>query len=231
GPNGYIMVGFTSSQGAGSFDGWILHVDSEGKSDWEKTYGGAGDDRLTSIQPTPQGWIAVGQTSGRGSGPVDGLVVRVDREGKELSTWLAGGPGADRAFGIQPLEDGGCLIAGMTGEDLDHIESFDWFVTRLDPQGHRVWAVTERQPGLQVAHDIRTGRDGTFIVYGYGHVNTRQGIDGFAKRVRADGSIAGTARFGGETYDRANHAQAFDDGSSIVVGYTQRPGASDEENL
>jgi hypothetical protein len=227
---GYVCVGFTGSKGLGSLDGWVLHFDDDGNIDWERTYGGAGEDRLTSIQPIPEGWITVGQTSPAGSQGVDGWVLRVDRAGRELSSWTMQEGQVDRAFGIHPLADGGCIVAGMTGDESSRPESFDSFVARLDAGGKRLWFHRVKQPGLQVAHDIRAYPDGTLLVVGYGYVNQQRGIDAFALRLSPSGKIAWERHFGGSTYDRANHAQILADGSAVIVGYTQRPGAVDEES-
>lgn len=227
---GYVCVGFTGSSGAGSLDGWILHFDGDGSVAWEKTYGGAGEDRLTSIQRIPEGWIAVGQTGSPGAVGIDGWVLRVNASGEQLSSWMTGDSPVDRAFGIHPMQDGGCLIAGMAGDDLEKIDSFDSFVARLGPDGKRLWTHRERRPGLQVAHDIRSSPDGSVLVVGYGFVNDKQGIDAFALRLSSAGETIFEKTFGGETYDRANHAQILADGSIVIVGYSQRPGAMDEEH-
>jgi hypothetical protein len=229
---GWTCVGFTGSRGAGSLDGWMLGLDGEGRTRWEKTYGGPGEDRLTSFEATRDGWMAVGQTSGRGAGGIDALVVRVDRDGRELSSWTSGGAADDRAFGIQPLADGGCVIGGMGGGAGRDDRTYDAFVSRLGPDGRRVWHVEPKRPGFQVVHDAEPGdADGEVVLYGYGHLDPRQGIDGLCMVLRPDGKVARETTFGGATYDRANHAQRFADGSSAVVGYTQRPGATDDEHL
>jgi hypothetical protein len=226
---GYACVGFTGSQGKGNLDGWLLHFDAQGKLDWERTYGGAGEDRLSSIQPIREGWIAVGQTSSAGARGIDAWVLRLDRRGRELGSWMVEESEVDRAFGIQPLPDGGCIIAGMTGKDLAKPESFDAFLARLAPDGKRVWFRRDRRPGLQVYHDVRAYRDGTFLVVGYGYLNRKEGIDAIAARFSPAGAILWEKTFGGPTYDRANHAQILPDDTAVIVGYSQRPGAADEE--
>ncbi len=227
GGGGGVGVGFTSRAGAGNLDGWMIRFDAEGRTTWERTYGGPGEDRLTAMKPIPGGWIAVGQTTGRGAGGIDGLVVRVDRNGNEIGSWTSGGPGLDRAFAIQPTGDGGCVIAGMSG--ARHEES-DAFVTRLGPDGQRVWNRTLERPGFGVAHDMHVAPNGELLIYGYAFVDSARGIDGFALRMNDRGEIVDESTFGGSTYDRANHAETFVDGSAVVVGYTQRPGATNEDD-
>jgi hypothetical protein len=172
--------------------------------------------------------MATGQTSGRTAQGIDAWVLRIDRAGNELSSWITGGPDTDRAFGIHPLPDGGCIIGGMSG--TSYPEGYDSFIGRLDAEGKRVWWRQPRRAGFQVVHDIRPLAAGTLLAIGYGHVNRKQGIDGVAQRFTADGKFAVEENFGGPTYDRSNHGLILDDGSIAVIGYTQRPGATDEEH-
>lgn len=46
---GYIASGITSSFGAGSYDAWVLKLDSNGNIQWQKTYGGASYDGVPFI--------------------------------------------------------------------------------------------------------------------------------------------------------------------------------------
>jgi hypothetical protein len=163
-----------------------------------------------------------------GSKRIQSWVLKIDRSGNQIASWTDGDENIDRAFTIQPLADGGCLIGGMSGK-TEKPESYDGFVTRLAPDGHRLWSHPISGEGFQVVHDIRRFSDGTFFVVGYGYVNAEQYIDGLVLRINDEGKEIYRHTFGGPTYDRTNHAQVFDNGSAVVIGYTQRPGAKDEE--
>ncbi|OGF63671.1 MAG: hypothetical protein A2Y62_02155 [Candidatus Fischerbacteria bacterium RBG_13_37_8] len=52
---GYIVAGLTTSFGAGSADGWILKLNSNGNIAWQKAYGGSDEDYINSIIQTSDG--------------------------------------------------------------------------------------------------------------------------------------------------------------------------------
>ena len=55
--DGYIVVGNSESFGDNLIDGYIVKVDFDGELIWEKTYGGASDDYVESIEQYPDGYI------------------------------------------------------------------------------------------------------------------------------------------------------------------------------
>jgi len=60
---GYILGGYTSSYGAGSYDFWIVKLDADFQYEWEVVYGGTLSDVAYSIQETSDGgYIVAGET-------------------------------------------------------------------------------------------------------------------------------------------------------------------------
>ncbi len=53
---GYIIVGSTSSFGAGNYDVWLIKTDAKGKMEWSETYGGELNEYGDSVIPTPEGY-------------------------------------------------------------------------------------------------------------------------------------------------------------------------------
>ena len=61
---GYILAGDTYSFGAGGRDMWLIKLNNSGDIQWQKTFGGAGDDTAYSIQQTSGGgYVVTGKTS------------------------------------------------------------------------------------------------------------------------------------------------------------------------
>jgi uncharacterized delta-60 repeat protein len=79
---GCIVAGATTSFGAGSYDVWLLKLNSNGMIEWQKTYGGTHGDWGISVQQTKDnGYIITGETSSFGLGNSDMWVLKVKEGG------------------------------------------------------------------------------------------------------------------------------------------------------
>jgi hypothetical protein len=78
---GFIVAGYTESQGRGEQDHWLLKVDADGEKVWEKTFGGTGFDLGKSIVSTKSGgWAVTGWTRSIGSGGEDLWLLKNEKE-------------------------------------------------------------------------------------------------------------------------------------------------------
>jgi hypothetical protein len=80
---GYALAGFTESFGAGASDFWLVKTDAYGNMEWNKTYGGTGNDCAYSLIATSDGGYALaGFTTSFGVGGVDDFwLVKTDEDG------------------------------------------------------------------------------------------------------------------------------------------------------
>ena len=162
---GYILAGTTSPFGVKNNDFWVLKLRSNGNTEWEKTYGGAGDDCAYSIQETTDGgYIVTGKTNSFGAGDYDFWVLKLDRDGELAWQRTYGGTKVDYASAIQQTSNGGYILAGYT-------ESFearggDFWVLRLSPNGDLEWQKSYGGAGLDSASSVKQTSDGGYIVAG-----------------------------------------------------------------
>jgi uncharacterized delta-60 repeat protein len=112
---GYILAGYTNSYGAGGNDFWLVKTDSNGNEQWNRTIGGANDDRAYSVwQTTDRGYILAGYTRSYGAGKGDFWLVKTDPDGYKQWDKTFGGTDRDWAHSVQQTSDGGYILAGYT---------------------------------------------------------------------------------------------------------------------
>jgi hypothetical protein len=111
---GYVVAGSSDSFGAGSYDIYVVKLDSSGNVIWTKTIGGSDWDVARSIiQSSDGGYVVAGYTGSFGAGG-DIYVVKLDSGGNVQWTKTIGGSNYDEAGSIIQSSDGGYAVAGYT---------------------------------------------------------------------------------------------------------------------
>jgi len=113
--SGYIIVGQTSSFGAGLDDVYLIRTDSSGDTVWTKTFGGAGADCGESVVETSDGGcIVAGRTSSSGAGLDDVYLLKTDSSGSLVWQRAFGGADSDWGRSVIVTSDGGYAVMGGT---------------------------------------------------------------------------------------------------------------------
>ncbi len=162
---GFIVAGMTSSFGAGGFDYWLVKTDSQGKMQWNKTYGGDQDDFATSVIKTHDGGYALaGWTNSFGAGGEDLWLVKTDSFGNMMWNRTYGAAFDDEAHALIQTGDGGYAVAGNTALANG---TEDALLIKTDPSGIMQWNQTYGGAKLQTALSIVQLSDSTYALAGY----------------------------------------------------------------
>lgn len=212
---GYVLLGYTTSFGAGGEDVYLMKIDSNGDTLWTRTYGGANHDRGFVIRQTnDNGFVIVGMTYSFGSGQSDVYLIKTDSLGNQLWAQTYGGDSADHGTSVQQTSDSGYVIVGKTrsfgADDLDI------YIIKTNSDGETLWAKT--YGGIQIDHSraIQQTADGGYIIGG--SVESQDNI--FLLKTNAQGDSTWSRTYGpGECHD----VQITSDNGYILAGYRYFP--------
>jgi hypothetical protein len=150
---GYIVAGNTDSSDGdvsgyhGSFDYWIVKLNTTGSVQWQKAFGGFNDDKATSIQQTTDGGYIVAGWTYSTDGDVlrnnwgydyvgnDYWIVKLNETGTIQWQKVLGGFNDDVATSVQQTKDGGYVVAGWTYSTdsgvIENQRSYDCWIVKL----------------------------------------------------------------------------------------------------
>ncbi len=214
--DGFILAGgtfsFTEDPRLYS-DVWVIKLSRDGNVEWQKTYGGQGDDVAYAIRQTYDGgYLLACWTSSFHQGWGDIWVVKLDPQGSMIWQKSFGGKWGDVPFDLQVTTDGGSIIAGYSASfGAGHNDAW---VLKLAPNGRVKWQKTFGGPEADTFHTIQETR------WGYVAAGTTQSFGAGEK----DAWVVGFSRQGlllGSSIDADSAAQPADTNASWgpVDGY------------
>ena len=239
---GFVTAGTTNSNDGnvsgnhGGYDAWVVKLNAAGAIQWQKCFGGSGDDEFNSIVQTSDGGFAAtgwtysndGEVSGNHGSP-DVWVVKLDDTGAIQWQKCLGGELSDVATSIIQTADGGFAVAGNTAStDGDvsgnHGGQADAWVVKLNDTGAILWQRCCGGSGEESFSSIIETTDGGFVAAGYtgsndGDVSGNHGSnDVWVVKLNASGAILWQKCLGGSGQDIAfSIIQDFDDGLSVAA--------------
>jgi hypothetical protein len=221
--DGYLILGYTTSFGAGSKDLYLLKIDNEGNEVWSKTFGGQSWDVGTAIcKAGDSDYFVCGFTHSLGYGEEDIYLLRIDAQGVAIWYRTFGGWRIDIPYSIHSTKDGGCVIAASSGS---HSANTDFYLAKFDSVGEREWtqffeATGEHGHGFDWCKGSSPAGDGGWIVTGYSDCNDM--MDVVVVKTDSLGNKQWLTSFGNKPfYDYGNAVCMTGDGGYVVAGITK----------
>jgi len=209
---------------------------------WQKCYGGTGNDNANSIAQTNDGgYIIAGYTNSTNGdivsnhGGNDYWVVKVDPAGTIEWQKTYGGTFDDQANSVIQTTDGGYIVAGYSDSNNgditnDHGDK-DYWIVKLDAVGTIEWQHKYGGDDKESAYEIRQTTDGGYIVagqtYSYdGNIRAVNGdvtnfhgfIDGWLVKLSSTGALEWEKSLGASDEDKFMTVQQTTDGGYIAAG-------------
>ncbi|WP_281323486.1 T9SS type A sorting domain-containing protein [Flavobacterium aestivum] len=210
---GYTLGGYSNSSRSGDKseansgigDYWILKIDSVGKIEWQKTYGGNGDNQLYVIHQTEDGgYIAGGNSNstsplttlgGNVSNGTDYWVLKLDEKGEVLWSKTYDFGKVDILTSLVENKDHTYLIGGyaqsenkqpreglvgkatsLVNKDKEGIN--DYIALKIDKKGEETWKKTVGSGGEDILRKLIETRDGGYLMAGTSNSNASKDKNG-----------------------------------------------------
>jgi hypothetical protein len=188
---------------------------------WTKTYGGASDDRAWSGMQNPDGsYIAAGRTESFGAGDKDFWFLKLNTAGDTVWARTYGTAGDERGSTVQPTQDGGYILAGVSLSGTDG----DIWVIKTDAVGDTQWTRRYAGGNDQMGYMAMPTWDGGYIISGSTHAFGAGSEDVYLIKTNSTGDTLWTRTYGGTDYEMG-YAQPTPDNGYIIWGATASSGA------
>ncbi len=248
---GFVITGYSESNDGdvtgnhGSYDYWIVKLDSSGNLLWQKTYGGSASDMAYSIDLTTDGGFIVAGVSGSNNGNVSGnhgggdfWLIKLNSLGSLQWQKSYGGTDHEIAYSIKQTSDGGFITTGTSyyadGDVTNHHGSSfatDVWVVKTDSLGTLIWEKSYGGSDDDVGYCIQQTSDGGYIVAGYSgsidgdligsnHHGPLSYEDMWIFKLDSIGTIQWQRCFGGYSTEIAYSILQTPDGGYIAGGYS-----------
>ncbi|PNX51128.1 MAG: hypothetical protein BV456_04325 [Thermoplasmata archaeon M8B2D] len=156
---GYIMNGVSNSYGHGGQDTWVIKTDKNGKEKWNKTYGYEKNDYCWGMCSADNDGFALGICLNWGSlfEDADISIIETDEEGN--IEWISDfeNEGHQETRSINPTNDGGYIVGGMTSTDFGDPEC-DAILYKINPFDNE----QPTKPAITGGHKGKPDKEYTF---------------------------------------------------------------------
>jgi hypothetical protein len=219
-PAGEIFaIGSQKNTTTGVFDLYLQKCNQKGALEWEKTFGGAGEDTGEHLILLPDGsLLLLGLTSSKGAGMNDLYLIKVDAQGNLLWDNTYGGPRNDYPTKIKASNDNGFIISGYT--ESFGAGGFDFYLVKIDGLGNVIWQNTfggEYDDGVM---DFVLSGSGEMFLFGFTDNFGAVGRDFIFAKADRSGNVLWHKLFGGEHYEEAQAISMAPDGTFILAGHS-----------
>jgi|TARA_B110000902_G_scaffold242124_1_gene293168 hypothetical protein len=181
--SGFLMVGLSDSididisNNKGTYDFWVVKINSNGELVWEKSYGGEESDQAYEITKTSDGnFVITGDTRSdnldviTNYGSADIWTIKISPLGEIIWKKTFGGSSFDSSKAIIPSRDGGFYIAGNSRSINNDLTSNkgnnDVWVLKISESGNLEWQKSIGGTEIDLAFGIAELNNNSIVVVG-----------------------------------------------------------------
>ncbi len=232
----------TEASVGGSYDFWVLKINSIGNIVWQNTIGGSSTDYTSCIVETPDGGCIVGGYTSSGisgekteaavGGP-DYWIIRLNSTGSIVWQNTIGGTSEDQLEHIVALPGDEYVLGGFSsshigGDKTENASQEDVWIVKISGTGSIIWQNTITGNIVDYLYAFATTSDGGFILgassnsdIGYDKTeNHAVYSDYWIIKLNSSGAKVWDNNIGANQIDNITSINQAADGSFIIGGYT-----------
>jgi hypothetical protein len=192
---------------------------------WEKTYGGAGDDRAYYAASVADGFVVVGSSTSFEQDKTVAWVLKLDNDGNMVwnQTFLEGEGSEFRC--VLSLDDGFLLVGNVFLPSGDT----DGYVVKIDTEGKMSWSTTIGGGNVDKLFSAVETQDG-FVLVGLTY-SFSDDADVWVVKMDANGNVVWDKTYGGAMEDAGRAITSAENQSYMIAGYTNSMGNGDYDFL
>ncbi len=231
---GKANLGDGNVTSAGQNDIFVVRYGPDGKFQWERHFGGAGDDRAKAVAIDGDGSVLVAGyfsgtvsfcgTSRTSAGGLDILVLKLSADGQQcIWSQTFGGGGDDLAEAVA-ASSAGVSVAGQFHDAVGSLGftsqgADDAFVLQLHPDGSYFWAERLGGTGDDSATGVAVDGSSNVFIGGYTQIGASD-YQGFVAEYKPDDTLypGWPVQFGTTGFNGVHRVATDSTGNVVVVG-------------
>ena len=181
-------AGFEKSEDArGLEDFWVVKLDINGTIQWDKTYGGDGQEHLLDMLELTNGEYLLGgfstsdisgEKTSNARGFNDYWIIRIQLDGTVIQDYTYGGNSRDVIQYMHQTRDGGILLTGQSESEANpnfgekntpHYGRDDYWIVKLDANFDIVWERTYGGDDIDIPFAVYENLAGRLWIIGVSH--------------------------------------------------------------
>ncbi len=211
-------------------DLYVAKLNLEGKVLWENSFGGSRDEHAGGIAATNDGGsLIVGDSESYSRrGAKDIYILRLDKNGKEISKRIIGAEKSEEARALTRTADGNFMMVGA--REVTRSGDSDFFLMKLDQDGNKIWAKTLGQNDQDILNAVTPTPDGGIVATGSTRSYNSEQTDLAVMYFNKAGKLIWFKIYGFKYYDEGNAITMTKGGNYLIAGTTNSMGKGDFDN-
>ncbi len=230
---GYIFTGTTNCTGGRNCDVYLAKIDEDGNIQWQRTFGGAGNDFGESVQETGDlGFIVVGTKFENRNNNI--YLIKTDANGAVSWEKTYEGKREQDARMVRQTSDGGFIVVGSSDSFDSQVGNRDVYLMKTDARGELEWQKTFGGAAYDGGSSVLQIPGGGYVVVGRkgsfreGAENSGSVSDIYLIKTDEKGNTLWEKTFGGKGFSAGESLEQTSDGGYFITGGTNAFSEPDE---